>query len=93
MVIGVSGIDLMKPNKIYFKIYDPDGKEVHRAPDLDLPLETIEETILPEKYRGFTLCVDVRNVPMEKNGEYQLEFFVNGDSIGTEPIPVYKRVM
>ena len=90
VAIGIAGVDLSKPNKIRFQINGPDGKSVHDSGESDVPGDRPDD-ILPAKYQGFVICLDIRNFVIEQQGEYQFLLYLNGEKIGTNIIPIFKN--
>lgn len=90
IAIGVSGIELAKPNSFRFVIEDPTGKVVQDSLENALPIQTEEDT-LPSEYQGFMISLDIRNLPFEVEGLYTFSFYLNGTLLGAKGIPVFKK--
>ena len=61
LAIGMSEIDLHISNKLKLVIQSPDGNVIHDSGETDLPIISKGDT-LPQKYQGFMMCVDIRNL-------------------------------
>lgn len=88
--VGVAGVDLRKENRVRMTISDPKENLIQVLGDNELPKAPDEDT-MPLEFQGFTLIIDVRNLPIQCEGEYIFSLFLNGERIGTQKIPVFKR--
>lgn len=91
MAVGVAEIDLHIVNKIRFVITAPDGSVVQDSGDNELPIAPKDDT-LPAEHQGFMMCIDIRNLAIPCEGKYSFAFYMNGECIGTQMVPVFKRV-
>jgi hypothetical protein len=92
MVVGIAGIDLHVTNRMKFTIKDPAGTVLQDSGENELPIAP-KDTVLPEKYQGFMMCMDIRNLAIPCEGEYVFSFYLNGECVGTQNIPVFKRAI
>lgn len=88
--IGVLDIDYKISNVVKTIIYSPEGVEIHNSGNIDLG-KIPKDEFLPEKYQGFVLSTDIRNLIIHEEGIYTIEIFVNDTSVGKKEIPVFKR--
>lgn len=91
LAVGVADIDLQVENTVRMKISDPTGKEVHDLGENRLPKMPIQDT-MPAEFQGFMINMDVRNFVIQHEGEYEFSLYINGECVGTQKIPVFKRV-
>ena len=59
--------------------------------ETDLPIISKGDT-LPQKYQGFMMCVDIRNLVIPCEGEYIFTFYLNGECVAKQSVPIFKRV-
>lgn len=90
LAVGVADIDLQAENKIRITISDPTGNFIQDLGENELPKIPIEDT-MPKEYQGFMINMDVRNFVIESEGEYTFSLYINGECIGMQKIPVFKR--
>ena len=90
IAVGISDIDLHTENKVRFAIVDPAGNTVHDAGETTL-MQIPNRDTLPAQYQGFMMTMDIRNLVVEAEGEYRFVVYVNGECIGENIIPIYKR--
>ena len=90
LAIGMSEIDLHISNKLKLVIQSPDGNVIHDSGETDLPIISKGDT-LPQKYQGFMMCVDVRNLVIPCEGEYIFTFYLNGECVAMQSVPIFKR--
>lgn len=91
LAIGMSGIDLHISNKMRIVIQSPNGDSIYDSGENNLPLTSKEDT-LPQKYQGFMMCLDIRNLVIRCEGEYVFTFYLNGECVANQPVPVFKKV-
>ncbi len=91
LAIGMSEIDLHISNKLKLVIQSPDGNVIHDSGETDLPIISKGDT-LPQKYQGFMMCVDIRNLVIPCEGEYIFTFYLNGECVAKQSVPIFKRV-
>lgn len=92
ILVGIADMNLRTTNKMKFTITSPDGTVIQDSGENELPIIP-KEDVLPQKYQGFMMCMDIRNLVIACEGEYSFSFYLNGECIGTQNIPVYKRVV
>lgn len=92
MAVGISDIDLRTTNKMRFIIKCPDGTIVQDSGENELPIAPKGDT-LPPKHQGFMMCMDIRNLAIPSEGEYEFEFYLNGECVGKKEVPIFKRVV
>ena len=90
IAIGVIDIDLKQSNSMRFVIKDPDGEIINESGASELPADNRENT-LPKEYQGYMICIDIRNLSVKKEGEYEFVFYINGKEIGTKEIPIFRK--
>lgn len=86
---GISGVDLQKTNTFRFTIKSPEGVILQESGESIIPLIPGQD-IMPTEYQGFVLTLDIRNLVIEKSGIYTFDVFVNGEQVGSRPIPIFK---
>ena len=91
MAIGMSGINLNIPNNLRLTIHSPDGMIIHNSGENALPIAT-KDDLLPAEYQGFMMCVDVRNLVIPCEGEYAFTFYLNGECVAKQMVPIFKKV-
>lgn len=89
---GISDIDISIANHIIFTISNPSGKTVFDSGDNEL-LPAPSDDNLPNEYKGFMICFDIRNLPIEQEGVYKLQVCINGTPIGEKDIPIFKKTI
>ena len=89
LAVGVIGIDSSAENSIRFTISDPDKRIVQDSGKNVFPPLGNDDT-MPKEYQGFMLSLDIRNLPVEKEGVYTFTLYVNDIEIGSNIIPIYK---
>lgn len=92
LAIGISGIDLQISNKLKFVIHSPDGKVVHDSGETDLPIVSKVDSFLPKMHQGFMMCIDIRNLLIPREGEYVFKFYLNGECVANQSVPIFKRM-
>lgn len=94
IAIGIQGIDLSIVNKIKINILDTHKNILQDSGWIEVPptRSDIPET-LPEKYRGFVMNMDIRNLVIREEGEYSFLIYVNEKLIGTQYIPIFKALV
>ena len=88
--VGVAGIDLKIENKIRMTISDPEANIIYTLGENGLPRISVEDT-MPQAFQGFMLAIDIRNLPIQSEGEYEFSLYLNDECIGVQKIPVFKR--
>lgn len=91
VAIGMSEINLHISNKLNLVIKSPDGIVIHDSAEIELPIVSKEDT-LPQKYQGFMICVDIRNLAIPCEGEYVFTLNLNGDHVASQSVPIFKKV-
>ena len=91
MAVGINDVNVHTPNKMKVTIKTPDGKVIYDSGETELPFSPDEDTSLPTEYQGFMMNIDIRNLPIEKEGAYYFTFLVNGKEVGTKLVPIYKK--
>lgn len=93
IAVGIGGMDLTRENSIKFLIKSPDDILLQDSGESNLaPVPELENDNIPKEYQGFQANIDIRNLPVEKPGDYKFILYVNGSSIGEKKIPIYGRV-
>lgn len=91
MAVGINDVNIYTPNKMKVTIKTPDDKIIYDSGETELPPSLEEDSSLPAEYQGFMMNIDIRNLPIEKEGAYYFTFFVNGKEVGTKLVPIYKK--
>lgn len=91
MALGISEITLKNQNSMKFTIKSPKGKVIQDSGVNPLPIINVEDT-LEEKFQGFVINIDIRNLEISEAGIYKLEIFINDQTIGEENIPIFKGI-
>lgn len=86
--IGISGIDIAEPNKIQYKLLSPSGNIIHDTNEIILPIDRTAPAKLPKMYRGIQLNIDLRNLVLKEEGEYESLIVVNGEKLKGYNLPV-----
>lgn len=92
LAIGMSGINLQISNKLKLVIHSPDENIVYDSGETDLPIVLSKVDTLPQKYQGFMMCVDIRNLSIPCEGEYVFTIYLNGECIANQSVPIFKKV-
>lgn len=90
IAVGVAGVDLEKENAVRFAVEDPEGHSIQDSGYSPLPKIPAKDE-MPKEYQGFMLSMDIRNLPIEKEGSYIFALYINGEEVGRKEIPVFKR--
>lgn len=90
--IGVCDLNLKERNTMQLILKTPQGELLEDLGTNDLPVFD-KEDCLPQKYSGFVVGLDLRNINVAQEGCYKLEVFINGSQIGAKDIPIYRRMM
>lgn len=90
IAFGFRDVELNKQNEFRFTIRQPNGGVVYDSGDMPLPLAP-EDSALPVQYQGFSLCCDIRNIEIPCEGEYAIEFHLNGNAISQASLPIFPR--
>lgn len=88
--VGVADIDLKVENRIRLTISDPAENIIHALGENELPRVPAKDT-MPQAFQGFMLAIDIRNLPIQSEGEYKFSVYLNDECIGVQTIPVFKR--
>lgn len=86
----IIGLKAQQQNVFMFQIHSPSGEIIQDSGEIDFGELPFDDS-MPEKYNGFVISSDIRNLVIRTEGEYTIELFINKDSIGTCVIPIYKR--
>jgi len=89
--IGIADIDLKKENRVRFSVLDPSGKVVFCSPDNPFSLSSDDDNLLPKMHQGFIVNLDIRNLSVPTEGEYQFLLYVNDAPMEPQVIPIFKR--
>lgn len=90
IVVGIAGVDLKTENRVRIAISDPEENIIYSLGENELPRMPIEDT-MPQEFQGFMLAIDIRNLPIQCEGEYSFSLYLNGECVGNKKIPVFKR--
>lgn len=90
IAVGVSGVNISEQNNMGFIIADPNNIVIQETPAFPLPIAPIDDN-LPKDQQGFLLSFEARNLPLSVEGVYKITFYINGEAIGTEEIPIFPR--
>lgn len=90
IALGVADLNLQTKNEIRLVITNPKKKVVYDSGANAIPIIKKDDSI-PVEYQGVMMCVDIRNLPVECDGEYNISVFLNGECIAIKPIPVFRR--
>ncbi len=92
VVVGVQDVKPTDPStnaiKLKFELLTPKGKLLQQSV-ADLPMVNMQK--VPEQYQGFLMSFDLRNLPIEEEGAYVLNLYVDDVLIGNKEIPIYKK--
>ena len=89
---AITGIKTSIPHSFYFHIKNPKGKIIHQSPVQNIPVDAnIASDDIPEKYQGIVMAIDVRNLPLEEEGEYQFSIIVDNSDTASHSFPIYKK--
>ena len=89
IIFSIVGIETKASNVIRIIFSDDTNKEIINSNDIPLPIPVVADQIeLPEEYKGVNLCMDMRNVVLEKEGVYKTSIFFNNENIGTYEVYV-----
>jgi len=86
----IVGLQAQQRNIFMFQIHAPSGDIIQNSGEIDFG-ELPPDDSMPEKYNGFVVSSDIRNLEIRTEGEYTIELFINSNSIGKCIIPIYKR--
>lgn len=92
LAVGVNSVNLKNDNSIRFTINNPNGIVVHDSGENVFPKLIEDDGNLPDKYKGYTLVIDIRNLTIDIEGEYLFNLYINGTKLEEEIIPVYKAI-
>lgn len=90
ITVGINDIDTKGENAIRILMTTPSGKDVVDTKDVPLPSDPVDVT-LPDNLHGFVLTLPVQNAVIDEEGCFSLTIFINGESISTQSIPVYRQ--
>ena len=90
VAIGITNIDIHKPNKFKINIYSPHNELSFSFGDAELP-PSVDKDTLPAEYQGYMVCTDIRNMAIPEEGVYKISVYVNEELIWEKPLAVYKR--
>lgn len=82
---GIYDLGKMESLKIRYVFKNPDGEIVKDTDQIDIP---ISEDMQKNSHLGMQFNLDLKNLMLEKVGEYYSEVYVNGKLTGTYPIDV-----
>lgn len=88
--IGITGMNLKQDNTFSFLVKSPEGEPIMNSNISRVPANPVDDPV-PEEYSGILVTTDVRNMVVDKEGVYSLEFYVNDNLIGKQDIPIFKR--
>ena len=90
LAVGVSGVDLQKPQRIKYTMTDTEDNVIHDSGETEFDAFPIADP-MPKEYQGFTLTADFRNIEIKAEGVYRFNLYINDELVGVRDIPVYKR--
>ena len=92
IIFSIIDIDLKSNNRIRISFADDNKKEIVNSGEILLNLPTpVEQLDIPNEYKGLNLCMDMRNVALEKDGVYRTTIFFNDETLGCYEIYVKGR--
>lgn len=91
IALGVADLNLQTKNEIRLVIINPEKKVVYDSLPNILPIIRKDDSI-PKEYQGIMMCVDIRNLIVECEGEYIISISLNGECIDEKPVPIFRRV-
>lgn len=90
--ISIRDIDLTSFKELKLIIKDPKGNTIQDPITMNMEENPIpKDPSLPSDLVSFTANVSVRNIPLEMNGIYQLNTYINDKQLEPQEIPVFVR--
>lgn len=89
VVFGVLDVDTSIQHKVQYIFRDPDGLTVLDTGNQVFQPYAKEE--MPDHMMGFVSNLQFRNAPFKKDGIYESEVIVDGESLGKIELPVQGR--
>ena len=92
LALSIAGVKTSIAHTFYFYIQNPKGETIHEAPMQNLPLDpSASKSNIPEKDQGFVIAIDIRNLPITEEGEYQFFISIDNTDILSKTFSVYRK--
>lgn len=89
IIFGINDFDLAKENTLRIVLRTPGNETLIDTGDGKLPA-TSTDALIPKEFQGAVLSAPFQNVEFKDEGVYHLEVIFNGESLGTQDIPVFR---
>ena len=90
VAVGIVNIDTTKKHSFFFEIVDPDNKVIQKSIRSELNEHKLKIAV-PVRYQGFMLCTDIRNLLINKTGEYCFKVYIDDKAIDNRSFAVYSE--
>lgn len=90
IAFGIMEIDTKYDHEIQVKFIGPQNEVCFDSGTIKVP-NPPENIELPPELQGMQLTLDIRNAPIQNEGEHNTQIYLDGELIGSRSIFVIKR--